>query len=66
MAKIILQGTVKTERRGRLRDRWEDNIKGWAGLEFGESVRAVEIREGWRRILETASVVPKQPSSLRN
>ena len=56
----------KTARRGRLRDRWEENIKGWAGLEFGESVRAVEIRVGWRRIVQTSSVVPKRPLSLRN
>ena len=54
MTKTILQGTVKgTRKRGRQRKRWEDNTKDWTGLEFGESVRAVEDREGWRRIVET-------------
>ena len=39
--KTILQGTVKGERRqGRRRKRWEDNIREWAGLEFGNSQRA--------------------------
>ena len=38
-----MQGTVKGGRRqGRQRTRWEDNIKEWAGLEFGKSQRAEE------------------------
>ena len=42
----ILQGTVKGGRRqGRQRNRWEDNIREWTGLEFGKSQRAVENRE---------------------
>ena len=46
MAKTILQGTVKGERRqGRQRKRWEDNIREWTGLEFGKSQRAVEDRK---------------------
>ena len=37
LAKTILQGTVKGGRRpGRQRKRWEDNIREWTGLEFGE------------------------------
>ena len=45
LAKTILQGTVKGERRqGRQRKLWEDNIRGWTGLEFGKSQRAVENR----------------------
>ena len=36
LAKTILQGTVKGGRRqGRQRKRWEDNIREWTGLEFG-------------------------------
>ena len=36
LAKTILQGTVKEGRRqGGQRKRWEDNIKEWTGLEFG-------------------------------
>ena len=46
LAKAILQGTVKGERRqGRQRKRREDNIREWTGLEFGKSQRAVENRE---------------------
>ena len=43
LTKTILQGRVKGERRqGRQRNRWEDNIREWTGLEFGKSQRAVE------------------------
>ena len=40
MAKtVIVQGTeIGTKRRARQRKRWEDNIKDWTGLEFGEFV----------------------------
>ena len=38
LAKTILQGTVKGGRRlGRQKKRLEDNIREWAGLEFGKS-----------------------------
>ena len=41
MAKAFLQGTVKgARRRGRQKKRWEDNIKEWTGMEFGDSLRA--------------------------
>ena len=47
MAKTILQGTVKgARRRGRQKKRWEDNIKEWTGMGFGDSLRAAEDREG--------------------
>ena len=43
LAKTILQGTVKGRRRqSRPRERWEDNIREWTGLEFAKSQRAVE------------------------
>ena len=43
LAKIISQGTVKGGRRqGRQRERWEDKIRKWTGLDFGKSYRAVE------------------------
>ena len=46
MAKKILQGTMKGARkRGRQKKRWEDNIKKWTGMEFGDSLRAAEDRE---------------------
>ena len=53
MAKTILQGTVKGERRrGRQKKRWEDNIKEWTGMEFGDSLRAAEDWEGWKGNLQ--------------
>ena len=37
LAKTILQGTVKGKRkRGRQKKRWEDNIKEWTGMDFGQ------------------------------
>ena len=67
LAKIILQGTVKGGRRpGRQRKRWEDKIKEWTGLEFAKSRRAVENREKWRKLVPKSSVVPQQPSWLRD
>ena len=59
MAKTILQETVKgARRRGRQKKRWEDNIKEWTGMEFGDSLRAAEDRERWKGIVATSSVVP--------
>ena len=50
LAKTILQGAVKGERRqGRQRKGWEDNIREWTGLEFAKSQRALENREKWRK-----------------
>ena len=33
---------------------------------FGESMRAVEDREGWKGIVATSSVVPRRPPRLRD
>ena len=67
LAKTILQGTVKGRRRqGTQRKRWEDFIREWTSLEFGKSQRAVENREKWRKLVARSSVVPKQPSRLRD
>ena len=45
MTKTILPGTVKgTRRRGRQKKRWEDNIKEWTGMGFGDFLRAAEDR----------------------
>ena len=52
LAKTILQGTVKGERRqGRQRKRWEDNIREWTCLKFTKSQRAVENRGKWRELI---------------
>ena len=65
--KTILQGTVKgARRRGRQKKRWEDNIKEWTGMGFGDSLRAAEDREGWKGIVATLSVVPQRPPRLRD
>ena len=67
MAKTILQGTVKgARRRGRQQKRWEDNIKEWTGMGFGDSLKAAEDREGWKGIVATSSVVPRGPPRLRD
>ena len=51
LARTILQGTVKGERRqGRQRKKWEDNIREWTGLGFAKSQRAVENRGKWRKL----------------
>ena len=61
LAKTILQGTVKGERRqGRQRKRWEDNIREWTGLEFAKSQREVENREEWKKLVVKSSVVPSR------
>ena len=67
MAKTILQGTMKGARkRGRQKKRWENNITKWTGMEFGDSLRAAEDREGWKGVVATSSVVPRRPPRLRD
>ena len=67
MPKTILQGTVKgARRRGRQKKRWEDNIKEWTGMGFGDSLRAAEDREGWKGIVAASSVVHRRPPRLRD
>ena len=46
LAKTIFQDTVKRGRgQGRQKKRWEDNIRGWTGLEFAKSQKAVKQRK---------------------
>ena len=46
LAKTILKGTVKEERkRGGQKKRWEDNIKEWSGMDFASSTRVAENRK---------------------
>ena len=66
MAKTILQGTVKGARkRGRQKKRWEDNIKEWTRMGFGDSLRAAEDRERWKGIVATSSVMPPKTSKVK-
>ena len=53
-------------RRGRQKNRWEDNIKEWMGMGFEDSMRVKEDREGWKGIVATSSVVPRRPPILRD
>ena len=67
MSKTILQGTVEgARRRGRQKKRLEDNSKELTGMGFGDSLRTVEDREGWKGIVATPSVVPRRPPRLRD
>ena len=51
-------------RQGRQKERWEDHIREWTGLEFAKSRRAMENREQrWKLILKS-SVVTQRPSRL--
>ena len=65
LAKTLLQGTVREGwgRRGRQKQKWEDNIKEWTGMEFADSQRAVENRETWRELVRKSSMLPQR--SLR-
>ena len=67
MAKTILQGTVKGERRrGRQKKGWEDNIKEWTGMGLGDSRREAEDWGGWKGIVATSYVVPRRPPMVRD
>ena len=48
-------------RRERQKKRWEDNIKEWMGMGFGDSLRAAEDRERWKGIVAMSPVVPRRP-----
>ena len=66
LAKTVLQDTVKGGRRQGIQRRWEDNIREWTGLEFGNSQRTVGNKEKWRKQVEKSSVVSQRPSLLRD
>ena len=51
--------------RDRQKKRWDDDIKKWTGIGFGDSLRAAEDREGWKGIVATSSLVPRRPPRLR-
>ena len=67
ISKTILEGTVNwARRRGRLNKRWQENIKEWTWMAFGDFQRATEDRSGWKGIVATSSVVPRPPPRLRD
>ncbi|GFO06023.1 hypothetical protein PoB_003252800 [Plakobranchus ocellatus] len=51
LAKTILQGTVQGgQKRGRQRERWEDSIRGWTGMDVRETLSRGESRGEWRKL----------------
>ena len=51
LEKDIIQGTMP----GRLRMVWMNNIKVWTGLSLTGTLRLVESRKQWRRVLHNAT-----------
>ena len=67
LAKTIFRCTLKGGRRqGRQRQRWEDNIREWTGLEFTKSQRAEENIEKWRKVAVKSSVMPQRLWRIRD
>ena len=65
LAKTILQGPLQGgRRRGRQRKRWEDNIKGWTGLEWNIVLRKAENFKEWRKLVVKSTVVPQRSARL--
>ena len=56
----------RNKKEGRQKKRWEDNIKEWTGMGFGDSLKAAKDREGWKSIFATSYVVPRRPPRLRD
>ena len=52
MVKKILQCTVKGARMRGRQKKWEDNIKEWTGMVFGDSMRAAEEGNGGKVLLQ--------------
>ena len=65
-ANTILQSSVKGKKKKRQtkEDKWADNIKEWAGMDFASSTKAVEKRTMWKRVVANSSVVPRRPSRV--
>ena len=60
LTKTVLQETVQGgRRRGRLRKRWEDNIREWTGPKWNIIQRKAENCEERRLLVVKSPVVPK-------
>ena len=62
LTRTTMQGTAKSTVKGgrrQGRQRREDNIREWTGLEFAKSQRVMENREKWRKLVVKSSVVPQ-------
>ena len=51
-------------KRGRLKKRWEDNIKECTGMDFASSTRTAENRTRWKGIVANSSMVPRRSSKV--
>ena len=49
--------SARKRRKGRQKKMWEDNIKGWTGMDFAISTRAAEDRTRWKGIVVKSSAV---------
>ena len=56
----------RSKKKRKTEEEMGDNIKEWTGMEFGDSLRAAEDREGWKGIVAISSVVPRRPPRLRD
>ena len=57
-------GYNKRKKKKRQKKRWEDNIKGWTGMDFVSSTRAAENSTRWKGIVANSSVVPRLPPEV--
>ena len=65
LAKTILQGTVKGQRkRGRQKKTSEDNINEWTGMDFASSTRAAENRSRCKGIVANSCLGPRRPLKI--
>ena len=63
LAKTILQGTVKGERRqGRHKGRWEDNIRESTGLDLAKFQKAMKNKDKRRKLVVKSIVAPMTPA----
>ena len=51
-------------RKGRQKERREDNIKDWTGVDFASSTRVAGDRTRWEGIVAKSSMVPKRPRKI--
>ena len=52
----------RKRQKGRHTKRWEDNIKGWTGMDFASSTREEKIR--WKRTYAKSSVVSQRSCKI--
>ena len=56
---IIARHREREKKTRQTEEEVEDNIREWTGLEFAKSLRAMENREKWRKLVAKSSVVPQ-------